>query len=288
MKYHEWYPGEPGKCFPLPKLGVIFKKGTYAYSTQVDGADRHTLEKFAAVLAEQDSAFLRDGGNSYVFGDPAIWRPWFAEYQALPAEPFTRLEEARDPVAVWHAKLDDGFYFYAVNRERLPITITLTLSDAGEVRSLTSGAALPLVNGELRLELAPHELRSFRCAPGARITAAKTDVPSPEAAASIACSPTSATAKSTCPPSASASATLSSASCSPTCPPPAAKWRPRWRPSKPATFLSSWPTNPAARKPSAWCNSSAPSAAALTIRSMPTKSAANSRMPTPPGLPWLS
>ena len=177
MKYHEWYPGEPGKCFPLPKLGVIFKNGTYAYSTQVDGADRHTLEKFAAVLAEQDSTFLRDGGNSYVFGDPAIWRPWFAEYQALPAEPFTRLEAARDPVAVWHAKLDDGFYFYAVNRERQPITITLTLSDAGEVRSLTSGAALPLLNGALRLELAPHELRSFRCAPGARITAAKTDVP---------------------------------------------------------------------------------------------------------------
>jgi hypothetical protein len=28
MKYHEWYPGEPGKCFPLPKLGVIFRNGT--------------------------------------------------------------------------------------------------------------------------------------------------------------------------------------------------------------------------------------------------------------------
>ena len=199
MIYHEWYPGEAGKCVPLPRLGVIFKKGTYAYCTQVDGAGRHTLEKYAAVLAEQDSAFLRDGGNSYVFGDPEIWRPWFAEYQALPAKPFTRLEAARDPVAVWWregaseskesstsnpsiqstpANLSkDYFYFYAVNRERLPVTITLTLADAGEVRSLTSGAAQRLDQGALRLELAPYELRSFHCAAGARITAAKTDVP---------------------------------------------------------------------------------------------------------------
>jgi hypothetical protein len=201
MLYHEWYGGGP-----LPKLGVILKSKTYCYCTQVDGAGRHTLEKYAAVLAEQDSAFLRDGGNSYIFGDPEIWRPWFAEYQALPAKPFTRLEAARDPVAVWYLKpgdqssvisnqlnssqgssettltdhrspITDHFLFYAVNRERLPVTITLTLADAGEVRSLTSGAVQRMEQGALRLELAPYELRAFRCAAGAQIATAKTDVP---------------------------------------------------------------------------------------------------------------
>ncbi|MFZ2654502.1 MAG: hypothetical protein WAX69_06260 [Victivallales bacterium] len=170
MMYHEL-----GGSIPYDKLGV--KAKGYYYCSAVDAGGRNSLEKFAVVLADQDSAFLRDGGNTYIEGDPAIWRPWFAEYEALPAKPFTPLESARDPIAVWSASLDDGFYFYAVNRERIPIAITLGVEDYGRILSLTSGKEQELVKGGLRIELAPYELKSFKCRRGARIISAQTDIP---------------------------------------------------------------------------------------------------------------
>ena len=85
MIYHEL-----GARMPYDKLGV--KAKNYYYCSAVDAGGRNSLEKFAVVLADQDSSFLRDGGNSYVEGDPAVWRPWFAEFEALPAKPFTPLE----------------------------------------------------------------------------------------------------------------------------------------------------------------------------------------------------
>ena len=57
---------------PYDKLGV--KAKNYYYCSAVDAGGRNSLEKFAVVLADQDSSFLRDGGNSYVEGDPAVSR----------------------------------------------------------------------------------------------------------------------------------------------------------------------------------------------------------------------
>ena len=151
MIYHEL-----GARMPYDKLGV--KAKNYYYCSAVDAGGRNSLEKFAVVLADQDSSFLRDGGNSYVEGDPAVWRPWFAEFEA-PGETVHAPGKRRDPIAAWFADLDDAFYFYAVNRERVPLTISLRLKGPGKVLSLTSGKECPVEkNGTLRLTLAPYEL----------------------------------------------------------------------------------------------------------------------------------
>ncbi|HEY3416780.1 MAG TPA: hypothetical protein VGM23_07850, partial [Armatimonadota bacterium] len=179
MTYHEL-----GTAMPYDKLGIQAKNPPY-YCSPVDAGGRASLEKFADVLAEQDSTLLRDGGNSYIFGDPAIWEPWAAEFRALPALPFTPVEIARDPVAVWYrdVKAADapgmpaGCYWYAVNREQYPVTITLSLTNPGALMALGSGKETALSNGTLVLKLQPYELRSFRMAAGARIADARTEIP---------------------------------------------------------------------------------------------------------------
>ena len=171
MIYHEL-----GERMPYDKLGV--KAKGYYYCSAVDAGGRNSLEKFAVVLADQDSSFLRDGGNSYVEGDPAVWRPWFAEFRSLPAKPFMPLESARDPIAVWFADLDGAFYFYAVNRERVPLMIALRIKGSGKTLSLTSGKECPVEKGgALRLTLAPYELRAFKCRGGASVVSSDTLIP---------------------------------------------------------------------------------------------------------------
>ena len=205
MTYHEL-----GTAWPADKLGInVPQKGKVPYyCSAVLPAGRNSLEKFAVVLAEQDTALLRDGGNTDIYGDPDLWRAWFAEFKALPAVPFTPLPAATDPVAVWYGKdtglrtLDTGktasspstldprplasdprpstlgtFLFYAVNRERYPVTCTLTVQGATAVTRLVGGETVALKDGKLALTLAPFELRAFRADAGATLTAATTAVP---------------------------------------------------------------------------------------------------------------
>jgi hypothetical protein len=181
MNYLELASDWPAEKLGL-KLGKKMKKPPYHCSAS-NGAGRNSLERYAVVLAEQDSSLLQEGGNADSFGDPELWRPWFAEYRALPALPFTALDQARDPVAVWHAKVKhekgfkNGVYFYAVNRARWPITIELTFEGGDGVTSLTSGQETSLTDGRLVLTLQPFEIRSFRTSSRAEITAAKTSLP---------------------------------------------------------------------------------------------------------------
>jgi hypothetical protein len=174
---HEW---------PAEKLGLKLPKNQtkppYHCSASL-GAGRNSLEKFAVVVAEQDSSLLQDGGNADCFGDPEIWRPWFNEYSALPPLPFSSLEDAVDPVAVWYAKVSgnknakDGFYFYAVNRARWPISIQLSLAGCDNVTRITNDKTIALKNGKLTLSLKPFELISFRADPNAKITGSETTIP---------------------------------------------------------------------------------------------------------------
>jgi hypothetical protein len=197
MVYHEL-----ATYWPCDKLGVkgVEKGKMPYYCSAVLAAGRNSLEKFAVVLAEQDSAILRDGGNTDMFGDAAAWREWFAEFESIPAAPFERVESARDPVAVWQRQgsgfrvqgsgnsgktpsgpdtrnLTPDTFFYAVNRERFPVEVEITLSGADKVESTVDGQALALDKGCLRLTLAPFELRSFRAAKGVTITAVGVTIP---------------------------------------------------------------------------------------------------------------
>lgn len=171
---------ELAREWPAEKLGLKLPAGRpeppYHCSASL-GAGRNSLEKFAVVLAEQDTALFQDGGNADCFGDAELWQEWFAEYRALPALPFVPLEDARDPVAVWHRTDGRQAWFYAVNRERWPITIELAFDQCREVTRLTSGQTIPVTDGKLTLELQPFELRSFAMPPGARLVGSRTTIP---------------------------------------------------------------------------------------------------------------
>jgi len=174
---------EFGRNNPWRSLGMTEDDKAY-YCAACPASGRNCLEKYAVVLARQDTAFTRDGGDNDPFGDPAALAPWFAEFEALPALPFDPVAQAQDPVAVWSKNLAEaykdfqpGFYFYAVNREQYPVRTTLVLKDAGKLLSLGAGEKVEAKDGVLALDLQPYELRAFRADEGAEIVTATTAVP---------------------------------------------------------------------------------------------------------------
>ncbi|MFA6293900.1 MAG: hypothetical protein WC637_19080 [Victivallales bacterium] len=124
---------EFGNDIPWKALGFTPNKegkGPY-YCAACLASGRNSLEKYAVVLAQQDTTFTRDGGDNDPFGDPEIWNPWFAEYKALPQVPFLPLETAKDPVA-------SGSRISAkAIRTSVPVSIS-TPSTASSIRSVSS------------------------------------------------------------------------------------------------------------------------------------------------------
>lgn len=173
---HEW---------PAEKLGLPGKprEAPYYYCSTALASGRGSLEKFAVALAEQDSALLRDGGNSDIYGDSEIWRPWFAGFESLPALKFQSFPIATDSIAVWYRLCDraeadvDGLYFYAVNREPFSVKIILEIRGVNNVTRLGAGNIEALSNGVLELTLQPFELRAWRASRNAVIFSAKTRIP---------------------------------------------------------------------------------------------------------------
>ncbi|HEY3376427.1 MAG TPA: hypothetical protein VGL77_02945 [Armatimonadota bacterium] len=161
----------------VPALGLPELPNASGNNGAAEGAGRNTLEKLAYALADQDSGMLRQGGMGYTFGRPDEYREWLAEYEQLPKLPFTALQEARDPVAVWYRDNKDGFYFYAVNREPYDITITLSLAKHKTLTALGTGQSVATPNGQLLLTLKSYQLRAFRAEPGTVITGATTVTP---------------------------------------------------------------------------------------------------------------
>ena len=181
FNYQEFGKGNPWKALGY---GTDEKTAPY-YCAACDASGRNGLEKYAVVLARQDSGYVRDGGDNDPFCDPEILNPWFAEYSALPMLPFEKVQSARDPVAVWSRKLEQayqdfapGFYFYAVNREQYPVVVDITLKNAPQITRLGTGEAItPAAGGALRLELLPYELRAFKTTANAEIASTATTVP---------------------------------------------------------------------------------------------------------------
>lgn len=145
-------------------------------SAVANPAGRHHLERFAVELAETDARTLGDGGNAYSLGQPVL-REFLSEYLRLPAEAFSPRSDARDPVAVWERATPQALLFYAVNRERYPVTLEMTLSAGATPIRLTGDMAVPLADGRLRIELEPYQLLAYRAQAGARLLKIETRVP---------------------------------------------------------------------------------------------------------------
>ncbi len=162
----------------VPPESIGFPKETKRtwMSGVVNPSGRHANERWAVQLAETDAAFLADGGNAYTVGQPVI-SEFLVEYRTLPDIPFTPRDDARDPVAVWELKKNDNFLFYAVNRERYPVKVQMTLKNADKVERLAVKEPVQLKDGILSYELKPYELRTFCSGAGTDIASVKIEIP---------------------------------------------------------------------------------------------------------------
>jgi hypothetical protein len=194
-QYDEWGDHYRAKELGIPAVGRGYKQPWITGAS--DYAGRHGLARYAAVLAEQDSMVLRDGGYGWTWGNPEIRGAWLREFNSIPAVPFEPLAAARDPVAVWQSRqseqlsvtrdqsastdhrspITDHFFFYAVNREGRPLSLTLEVNGARKITRLGTGEEVAIADGRLVLDLDSYELRAFRAPPGARLAGAAVAIP---------------------------------------------------------------------------------------------------------------
>ncbi|MGE5526761.1 MAG: family 10 glycosylhydrolase [Rhodospirillaceae bacterium] len=156
---------------PADKLGFPANTRKTWMSAVVNPAGRSYLERFALLLAEADAVMLGDGGNAYTLGQPEL-REFLAEYRRLPAVPFRRRDDAKDPVAVWEGQQGGNYYFYAVNRTSRPVTLSLSFSGSGTLHRLSSEDAIAISANTLTIQLAPFQLAAYQTASSLRIAQA--------------------------------------------------------------------------------------------------------------------
>ncbi|MGE9292508.1 MAG: hypothetical protein ACQKBW_02755, partial [Puniceicoccales bacterium] len=169
--YQEW-----GNEFPYEKLGMMLRRPPH-YCTGSDAAGINLLGRLSMVLAEQDTMAIQQGAYPLLHGRRDFFSSWMAAYSSLPRHAFTKVEFARDPVAVWERSESNAYWFYMVNREQYPVTIELTLKGVSQLEQLATETTVDVSKGKLVMTLAPYELQSFRTKRGGEIRGAKIDVP---------------------------------------------------------------------------------------------------------------
>lgn len=153
-------------------------RATWASAAGVP-AGLHALERFAVQLAETDALMLGDGGNGYALPQPAL-ADWLNEYRALPALQFQRAPGSGDPAAVWSRPQPDALWFYAVNRERYPVRLSVQISGTDRVTHVSTGQAAAVQAGALTLDLQPYQLAVFKAPASAKLSGVSQQVPARE------------------------------------------------------------------------------------------------------------
>lgn len=179
---------EQAREWPARKLGINLnenEKPPYFCSAAL-AAGRHSLEKYAVVLAEQDTTVFRDGGNTDIFGSMKYYKPWFDTFSTIPAMSFTPLDESLDQLAIWHGDVASekatksvpaGHYFYAVNRTPEPVSVVMTIQTDNPVMDLGEQQTIKLEGYKMVLNLPAYGLKSFRTTTGTRLGAVIEHVP---------------------------------------------------------------------------------------------------------------
>ena len=165
---------EHGAIPPPTALGFPQTTPATVVSAVVNPAGRHYLERYAVQLAETDTAWMGDGGNAYTIGQPLL-REFMQEYRRLPVARFTKRNDATEPVAIWELTQGADYYFYAVNRERYPVTVKIQLN--GQITSLVSDQPISTINNLLTLTMKPYELRAFKGSAGIAISSITQTIP---------------------------------------------------------------------------------------------------------------
>ncbi|MDR3708078.1 MAG: family 10 glycosylhydrolase [Capsulimonadaceae bacterium] len=162
----------------LPPENLGFDKNVIRrwMSGDVVPSGRHDLERYAVALAETDAFFMGDGGNGYTIGRPVL-RDWLREYHCLPAQMFTRTPCPCDPAVVRSLTKGDTLLFYAVNRERFPVHVEISLAGLKSLHRASTGQPVAASKGHLSVSLEPYELIVYAANPGASITNVAETIP---------------------------------------------------------------------------------------------------------------
>ena len=124
---------------------------------------RNFLELFAESVAAYDAPTITTGG--YVvgtMGNNEQIREFARAYCALPAVRFSTIPGSSDTAVV---RWGQGGYLYAVSRSPFDLAVRLRSADPMELVDLSDGSLLK--GQDLRVDLKPYQLRSFRGAPAA-------------------------------------------------------------------------------------------------------------------------
>lgn len=175
LSYSRYFEALP-YIVPPQELGFPATTKRTMMSAVINPAGTHYLERYAVQLAETDASWLGDGGNGYTIGQPNL-RDFLKEYRSLPPVSFVPRQDARDPVAVWELQRSGDYLFYAVNRERFPVTVQLRLRGSGQVYRLSTGQKMIPQKNILSLQLQPYQLIAFKASKGVSITGVATKVP---------------------------------------------------------------------------------------------------------------
>ncbi|WPJ96750.1 hypothetical protein SH580_03400 [Coraliomargarita algicola] len=117
---------------------------------------------YAQAMANSDVRFFVNGGSGWIFGTPSLLQPFMREFRSLPDVPFEPSELARDPVAIWTHRDEQGvLWFYLVNRLNVKVQTSLTVGDAS-IYSASSGDSVNVSAKSMDLELEPFMMYAFR------------------------------------------------------------------------------------------------------------------------------
>lgn len=96
------------------------------------------IEPNVFALAKYDTLDLTRGGIIIDKANTAPILKFSRAFRALPKQKFSLVGNRTDPVAVRKLKKDGKLYFYAVNTEPYPITVTVNLNEKAEISRLWS------------------------------------------------------------------------------------------------------------------------------------------------------
>ena len=121
------------------------------------------LERYAAAMAAGNITQIGDGGFGYTLGQPALLRPFMAEYMSLPNIGMQELPSSGGLVALWYGanSQNQRLDFYLVNEADYTVTVTVTFSGLPNIRRLSSGAYVSTTGGTMTITLQPYQLLAF-------------------------------------------------------------------------------------------------------------------------------
>jgi hypothetical protein len=157
--HDRYFENDVAQKAPLKGLSSRISECAWRVSA-LNGNSYHGLENHVFALNNLDALTITKGG--FLVGtlgiEDKIGR--FAKaYRALPAVKFDDVAGLTDPVRVRQKVVDNGNFFYVLNRLPYPVEAEIRLTGA-EAVDLVSGDTSS--GGKLLLKLRPYDLRSFR------------------------------------------------------------------------------------------------------------------------------